>query len=205
MGCNTSDTDSTKSSAKEPTGPGLEIGFGEWIHSPSLEAQCAVKSGHSIFDINNVTLDFYYGHAKYNQHSEGPSYGEFPRVGLYFWNKQSPPLLIMHQDYCNIDKGYFAKEIALREWTSDKYAYTVIEASPSLPVALDPSIRIQLNHYDPLTIPAEVFVEESGTLVFCVVYIDQEGGGYNISGSGNIFIDYEYINEQTVRLSRSSS
>ena len=204
MGCDIKGTNPATSSARQPSGPGFEIGIGKWIRSPWTETQCAVRSEYSIFDINNVALDFYYGNASFYQPdypSDGYLSDEFSCIGLYFWNKQSPPPLVGHQDYRNIENGYFAKEISLKEYYSGKYAYTVVETALPPLGALDPSIRIQLNHHETMSIPAGVFVGQSGTLIFCVVMVSEAGGGYVINGRGSIAVSYEYIDEQTVRLS----
>ena len=102
----------------------LEIGFDRGGRLPSLMS--AVKSDHTDFEINDVTLDFYFGGLadEYPPDHEHISVG----VALYFCNEEAYSALELdtpYSDYQTLDGLYFIKIISTEEFNSDKYEVDV--------------------------------------------------------------------------------
>ena len=82
------------------------------------------------------------------------------------------------------------RELSLDEINS--YLYTV------------PVGGIQFNHHETMAVPAGVFTAEYGTFSRLYRYIIKSINSYSVLRNGYLFVDYERIDEQAVRLSAHS-
>ena len=103
----------------------------------------AYKSDKRTFDINNVTLDFYYGvHFYGTEEHERQTLYDVPSFDLYFQYKNNEKIFIKHVE---------------ENLVSDKYRCGHTEDS-----------KPTYNHYESITIPKETFKEESGFFWFVI-------------------------------------
>ena len=130
--------------SKEPdanVGTVLENGF-----KPSNDADetpifyCAYRSDKTEFNINDVTLDFYYGGYYY----QGAEYElenahDFPSFELYFTDNEG--------------NKFFVKRVE-ENFVSDKYNCNLIYDNDWNVIDVD------FNHSESITIPKEIFTEE---------------------------------------------
>jgi len=114
---------------KEPSGAGFEIGLGMRYWGPfSGNTACAVKSNYSVFDVEDVELEFHFGSkvSDIMSHTwEASDYINFDGVGiaLYFYDwDPSKTYFFMdnysktyYDDYRNLDGCYFVKDILAGE------------------------------------------------------------------------------------------
>ncbi|MBE7088633.1 MAG: hypothetical protein E7370_03845 [Clostridiales bacterium] len=107
---------------------------------------CAYRSDKTEFDIDNVTLDFYYGGYYYQgAEFELENAHDFPSFELYF-----------EEDNGN---NFFVKRVE-ENFVSDKYSCEVV---------YDENwhiTEIRYNHSEQITIPSEVFTKENGQIWF---------------------------------------
>ena len=170
-----------------------------------------VKSNKNNFKVDNVKLDFHYGHLdRLGGYSAG-SNPEFIGFALYFFDeeyldkikfysysddKNKEPV---HEDYRNIDGLSLVKELSYDEFNSGDYLLT------------RKFLGYNLHHQEALTVPKEVFEREEGSFVFMITlvyYVEKDSGydsGYSLIQHGAVYVDYEYINENTIRLSKPLS
>ncbi len=133
---------------------GLESGFepsrGGCI--PSSGYHCAYKSDKREFDINDVTLDFYFG-AEGADKSEPPleHEGIIPILELYFETDTQEQYLIRKSD------EYFV---------SKKYSCTVVYDKNRQ------NGKVEYNHSETITVPKELFTKNSGKIAFVVFSTD---------------------------------
>lgn len=166
---------------------GLSIGFN---HEYDIyDITCAVRSNQTEFDINNVTLDCYYG-----WHSTPPNH--FYKEGIYdpvciaiyfnsgMWNDE-------FDDYQNIENMHFLKEISIEEFSTDEYNVKMTKQEGKTFV-----------QHSELTIPKELFVEPGGVILFYVLNVawNPKDNVYFTCGIGSRIIHYDFIDEETVRL-----
>ena len=139
---------------------GLEAGF-EWDHAEIGNRYfCAYKSHKKEFDINDVTLTFYYG----------GSHGIEDSFGLYFENEKGDVYLIKKIENHNPDDYKM-------EWEG-MYERKVF------------------SHFEVITIPKELFVDDSGYIWFFLgreYIIDSNNNSSKIDtlGGGAIRVDYK--------------
>lgn len=122
---------------------GLEVGF-----KPSGDALYskygAYKSATNKFDINDVTLEFYFGgiYASGVEHELTHS-SNYPKFELWFENDRS--------------EKHFIKSVD-ENFVSEKYrCYPIFDEARNL-------TEIKFNHSETFTIPPEMFSRESGTI-----------------------------------------
>lgn len=175
-------------------GKGLEIGFGgrgEFLDN----IMGAVKSDKTDFDVDNVTLDFYYGGIleEYGEDDERQIFG----VALYWGNRIIASEIDFdtpYEDYRTLEDLYFVKFISAEQWLSGGYG---VEATVS---------KKSFEHNETLTVPAEMFLQDEKNLVlsFIQIYTVTEQPYYYIVNGGYNYlkIKYEFLDEQTVRLSK---
>ena len=169
----------------------LEIGFDRGGRLPSLMA--AAKSDHTDFDINDVTLDFYFGGLaeEYPPDHERISLG----VALYFCNEEAYSALELdtpYSDYQSLDSLYFIKIISTEEFNSGKY--DVDESS---------WFKVSFTHCETMTVPSEVFIEGNDHfgLAMLDIYRLKDKTGYYIGYQSCLEIKYE-SDGQNVKLSK---
>lgn len=172
----------------------------------------SVKSNKTRFKTDNISLDFYYGHTDSLGGFTNDENFEFIGFALYFYdgdyydkikyysyldNKNKEPV---YEDYRNINGLHLVKELSYDEFNSGDYI-----ATRKLLFGYD------LHHQEALTVPKEVFKREEGSFIFmitAVYYVKKDCGydsGYSLINYGEVTVDYEYINENTIRLSKPTS
>ena len=132
---------------------GISIGFQYENSQGSLIT--AVKSDKKVFDIDDVTLDFYYGgiasHTYYNS------------VALYFISGRNNYFTeVAVADYKDIEGCIFIKEMTIGEFESEPFD---IEIRWS-PKNKDKKYELYFHYVDTLTVPKEVFSEQTGEFYF---------------------------------------
>jgi len=170
-----------------------------------------VHSKNSTFDVNDVTLDFSYGRQGSIDGTINGGGSSVNRLvcfalyfcdGQYYWQTDQYGHALgvngytMYEDYRDIDNWYYVKEISIDIFRSDAYLFEFNFAMGCIG-------STKFNHQESLTVPKEVFEREKGTLVFQIVGVNtsKEAVGYCVCKLGCLVIAYEYIDENTVRLS----
>lgn len=151
---------------------GISIGFQYENRKGSLIT--AIKSDKKVFDIDDVTLDFYYG-----GHTRG--YSQCNLVALYFISGDKFDSDV--DDYKSVDGYYFIKEMTIDEFESGPFD---IEQRWS-PKQKDEKNNIYFHYIDTLTIPQDMFLEPTGIVSFCIAHIalNEEGNSkYKLILSG---------------------
>jgi len=168
----------------------------------NLGIRYSVKSNITKFNVDNVTLDFYYGNDGGHIGKIG-DYTEFVCFALYFCDGQysdeisASGIGIYFDDYRNIENHYYIKEISYDEFYSGEYLVTY-------PFMWTP----KFNHREAITVPTEAFARESGRFAFQIVAVNRYTGnsgndsGYYAYGLSYVSVVYTYIDEQTVLLSK---
>ena len=161
---------------------GIEIGFEHQGMLPGYTV-CAVRSETSVFPADQVVLEVSYSLYREEGEPEGYSFACF---ALYFsdsefWN--NPQYLQPINDYRLIDGFCFVKEI--KKMTTDIFSGK------------------KFKHSELLTVPQGVFTDESGSFDFRLIEFCHvpDNGGYCLTYSYSVIVDYERIDEKTVRLS----
>lgn len=175
----------------------IDLGMESGSHGDSTSPiRYKVNSQKSKFDVNNVTLDFYYGcygHFGHDGNTEPICHVLYFCDGLYSGELNQAGIGIYFDDYHNIDNRYFIKEISCDEFNSDEYSVTYH-------FMWVPKIK----HHEAITVPAEVFARESGKFVFQIAAVNKLKGkdGYYVYGYPFVYVDYMFIDEQTILLSK---
>ena len=133
----------------------LEWGFvyeeGDEIPSDS----CAYRSESNVFDIDDVTLTFYFGGVFSPEIEQEHEFGRnIPEFDVYFGDANLAPMYTIRHSTDN-----FVSEEYRVTWVFDE-SYNVTE--------------MIYNHSEEITIPQSIFSEEQGVIRFCV-------GGTNIN------------------------
>jgi hypothetical protein len=177
----------------------------------------SIKSKGTKFNIDNVTLDLYYGH-NYTNPTSTFQYNyekhELVSFALYFCDGQyyqsnyefELPFFYttprVYSDYTDVEGHYLVKELSLDEFSSGEYY-----------VKFNPIFGYKFNHRETITVPRGVFERESGSFVFKVAGVfslkddggeDYGDGGYIVLNSNCIYVRYDYVDEQTILLSKPS-
>ncbi len=148
--------DTTTNDSKDKVS-GLEYGFEFELLYPLWEnpGKSAYKSNKTEFDIDDVTLTFYYGES-FSLKTDGSIHTDVatmtvPHFDLYFYNDEGVEYLIRHVE---------------EEWTSIKYHVerTYIEYEKN--GEKHTKLRYDFNHSEDITIPKELFTKEEGHIVF---------------------------------------
>ena len=149
---------------------GLETGFkppsGSINSAPLSWSFCAFKSETNVFDIDDVTLDVYFG----GNYSEGvdtirENSKSYPSFELYFENDQGKECFVKRIDENFISEKYSCELICDKDWNL---------------------IEIKYNYHETMTIPAELFTNESGYIWFVARGVnthEPEDGMRNIVGN----------------------
>lgn len=137
---------------------GISIGFQYENRKGSLIT--AIKSDKKVFDIDDVTLDFYYGGiASDSLHTS---------VALYFISGRNNLFTdLIVDDYKNIDGCYFIKEMTIYEYESGPFD---IEQRWG-PKKKNEKDNLYFHFVDTLTVPEEVFSESQGEFYFIATYL----------------------------------
>lgn len=168
---------------------GFSSGFNyQW--SGDTPIVCAARSDKTNFDINEVTLDFYFGwiHEPYGPDNRPITFA------LYVANGEAYQSTIRNiDDYKNLEGHVFLKEIATSEFASDEYYVSMTQSKGK--------VYKQSERY---TISKALFSLKSGNFYFCgrMIGFSNEDNQFYTSTGEYIKIGYEYIDESTVRLSK---
>lgn len=116
-----------------------------WIESAFC---CEYKSDKTVFDIDDVTLDFYYGvHLLHPEEREEEMFN-IPSFDLYFSNEENHRILIRHVE---------------EDFVSEKYrCYYVKDENGKI------TSKHHYNHFETHTVPKELFTQESSFFYFSV-------------------------------------
>lgn len=151
------------------TPSGLETGFkpsGSMSGAPLPGRYCAFKSETNVFDINEVTLDVYFG----GDFSDGidtirENSESFPSFELYFENDQGNECFIKRIEENFVSEKYSCDLVCDENWNL---------------------LEIKYNYHETLTIPAELFTKEKGMIWFVARGVNThkpEDGLQNIAGN----------------------
>ena len=172
-------TDEDETNITLPPVTSIEGGFSGSSAAMSNLIFCAYKSDTNIFDIDNVTLDFYFGYAFYNRGVD------------YFLQTESYPTFKLGFDTENHDI-IFVEEIN-ENLVSEKYGCNLIFSEDNHRI-----IGIEYNHSETLTIPKELFTQESGIIYFQIYAANQaknEDTEKCIEGKG---IKYQVVGDKVI-------
>ena len=171
----------------------LEIRFDRGGRLPSLMG--ATKSDHTDFEINDVTLDFYFGGlaSEYSPDQERISLG----VALYFCNEEAYSALELdtpYTDYQTLDGLYFIKLIDVKEFNSGNYEVDISRFG-----------KANFQHCETMTVPSEVFLDggDHFGLAMLDIYCLKDQTDYYVAEASCLEIKYEFLDAQSsVRLSK---
>ena len=174
----------------------------------NLSIRYSVTSNGTSFDVDDVTLDFYYGLGSTSYYGLNPFYRTDPasyfcHFALTFYDGQyysenSPKV---ENDYHDLEGYYFIRTLSHDVFTSDDYFCWYEWSFKSL------SKQIVFNHHEMLTVPREVFERGCGSFVFQLseIWFSPKANCYGIVRENYISINYEYIDEQSISLSKPNS
>jgi len=165
----------------------LSVGFDGVRGDPAPSDYCAYSSDVSEFNINNVTLEFYYGGIFSEDIEYERSHGKnIGKIKLYFQNPAISEFFIL--DPVTYENLYFIKE-SDEDYTSETHRWkgNLYEAGEG----------------DIITIPKDLFVNERGVIGFYVFgkdknQIDYPNNEYKCVSGINI---YYKVNGDRVKLS----
>ncbi len=163
---------------------GLEVGFDASSQGEeSLPVSCAYRSDKTEFDIDDVTLDFYYGHPIYSS----PEYlwenvMNVPSFDVCFSNGAGLQIHVKHVEENLVSEKYRCELIYDENWNF---------------------IEKKFNYSESITIPKELFTEKSGVIIFKI-------RGANVRESeeiiplGSAYINYEVFGDKVVLTSNKA-
>lgn len=139
---------------------------------------CAYKSDKTEFDIDNVTLFFYYGGYYYQGiEYELENIHDFPYFELYFTD----------------DDGvkYFVKRVE-ENFVSEKYRCDIVRDDNWY------ITEVKFNHSESITIPPEVFKKDTGKIYFSVYSTNLRENNAQEKCIASIYIFYKNSNGKIV-------
>jgi hypothetical protein len=181
---------------KKPEETGLQIGFEPTLYNGIVTG---VKSENTDFDLDDITLDFYYGLWRHeiSKPSDEEKYEAFIAVYFIKGGYQSS-LTSTFDEYKNIEGFYFVKDIPLEEFNSSTYKINA------------PKTPSRFGYSEQITIPRE-FIEslEYNYFYFTVqtVIFDQQENKYQFDSSINhynanaVCINCKVIEDNKLQLS----
>ena len=179
----------------------FEKGF-DYTFTPN-SIMFGAKSNTDTFSKNDVTFDLYYGvydigyAEKYNTDPKSGYRKEGYETiffGLYICEADYSLDVVNDMeisDYKTIDNHYFVKEISEEEAFSDEYGFTMSYWK-----------GITYNHSEKITIPSELFANETGSFVVKLIAFHEpmsEGENYYTSMARYIEFDYQVVDENTIK------
>ena len=173
---------------------GLKIGFNYEINLRMVMG--AVKSEHTSFAVDDVTLDFYFGGSaiEYPPDSEHRAVG----VALYFCNEKAYRNLdfgLQYASYKDIEGMYFVKLISPSDFNSGDYDVDVTLIKGKV-----------FQHNEVLTVPKEVFISDDDHfgLAFIQFCNNKSEDGNYVSRKNCFVVQYEFLNDETIELMKPS-
>lgn len=161
---NTDDkTDTEDGTAPDEEKKGTEGGYGFGYYSgdgcESPPGYAAFSSDKDSFDINDVTLTFYYGDSYSSGVEADLSFRSYPIFDVYFTHFNQgkyDKYLVKHVEENFVSEKY-------RCFLTHDYIYAIYYGGYVLDI-----VDVQYNHSEEFTIPKEVFIKESGVIFFRV-------------------------------------
>lgn len=133
---------------------GLEDGFKPSNSDESPSLYCAYKSNKTEFSIDDVTLDFYYGGYYYNGvEFELENIRDIPSFELYFQDDHGGQFFIKRVDENFVSEKYSCDLVYDDNWKIKE---------------------VKFNYSETITIPQEIFSEESGLIYFSIFGTNQK-------------------------------
>lgn len=157
---------------------GIEYGFQYSNGAPLPSEFCAYKSDTNEFDIDNVSLTFFYGAVFSSDINHEHEYGRnIPEFDIYFGDANGEPIYeIEHRN---------------ENFISEKYRCEIIRDKNN-------SVKISFNYSEKINIPKSLFSEKQGVIRFCI-------RGINVNEFNPIpqiitgkYINYDIINEKVI-------
>lgn len=145
----------------------------------------------SAYSVNDVTLEFFYGVKKSmikyglgdsGRHVYGDAHLFFTKTAISVTYEDTVGELF---DYSSSDI-FLIKTIVREDFFSDKYLQSNNRGKP-----------VFFNHSEMITVPQELFVEESGTIYF-YLRIDRTEQGGQIDSIDYIFFDYKLEEDKVI-------
>jgi hypothetical protein len=164
--------------------------FGEYS-----SIDCAARSEKIEFDIEDVTLDVYFGWRKEQPITKNPPEESF--IVLYFGvthPDESIVSFLNEIDYRNINGLFYMADIPSQDFFSDNYAINMTKKAGKV-----------FNESAKFTVPETIFRKRYNSFNFLVFYVflSEEEKTYSGSAYALMNIKCEYIDDNTVRLIRS--
>jgi len=177
---------------------GLSVGFNYSNNIRNPYFNLAVRSDETTFDINDVTIDFFCGWLRDPPYilTDGLDYSWLIGHAIYVANDQIflQDWVYSCYDYRSIENLRFLEIISSEEYNSVAFEVTMSKRSGKI-----------FNHCgERLTIPKELFEESHGTIWLWMqtIYFSPDENIYSLTIGGSMRIYYEFIDDNTVRLSK---
>lgn len=154
---------------------GFKYGDGDEISSDS----CAYRSESNTFDIENVTLTFYFGGAfSPDINLELESGRNIPTFDIYFGDSNHEPIYTIRHSTDN----YVSEEYRV-SWIFDEN-YNITE--------------FVYNHSESITIPQDLFSEDQGVIRFCIGGIDINEIEHEYKTIACAYINYDVVDGKVI-------
>lgn len=157
-----------------------------------------IKSDTNNFSLENVMLELYYGVHNLDYDDFKGVYRHFPGETVFFAiyvcdgsEETSIACPMDFEDYKNIENHIFLKELSYEDAFTEEYGYTM------------DYFGIDYNHHETITIPSDIFTEDSGKFVIkiCAFNPSEENETAVTSTSvSTLKLNYEKVDEDTVRI-----
>jgi hypothetical protein len=160
---------------------GIEAGFQYSSNEPLPSEFCAYKSDTNEFDIDNVSLTFFYGgvfSSDINQELEDGR--NIPEFDIYFGDANNEPIYTI----AHINENFI----------SEKYRCDIIDIITDE----SQSVKISFNYSEDIKIPKSLFSEEQGVISFCIsgVNVNEVSPENRIITA--LYINYEVTDEKVI-------
>ena len=180
----------------------LEKGFDNHRKGPIL---VGVTAESDTFETEAVTLDLQYGVydlGYYQENGVNPknSYifqgmGEYLVFGVYVCGADGYSNALcgdLISDYKTIDNHTYIKSIEEKDAFSEEYGYIPQNEK-----------SVSYNHFEKIKIPKDIFADEEGTFAIKIIGFQMPvtpDGYYHVSRIGHVDLDYQMINDNTVKI-----
>lgn len=162
----------------------LESGFkpsGSGAPSPAPNF-CAYKSDTNEFDIDNVTLDFFFGgYYQFGFECELTNGSSYPAFDLYFTAEDGNKFFIKH-----IEENFVSEKYSCEVTHDENWHIT----------------EIKYNHSEKLTIPSEIFTKEKGLIWFSIYSADANTVAQRVECIASVTIFYQVADGKVILSSR---
>ena len=166
---------------------GLEYGFvfsSSSSSAPTKNTRCAYKSDKNEFDIDDVTLDFFYG-GIYPSGVDLANGASYPSFELYFTDEKDNKM----------NHKIFVKRVE-ENFVSEKYrCFQNYDET-------NHTVSIKYNHSETITIPKEIFTEDTGLIRFQVYGININAIEPKVEAITGVNIFYKKIDQKIILSSK---